>query len=123
MFDAGALPPDRYNHILRTALDKMSTARDQGLLALDADTKDMTLNPVFREGLEMVVNGADPAVVKTRLTEMVRTLAGDPQAVAEGVFYLMCVLSLQQGESDAMLKLRLASLSGIDQLEKALEEF
>lgn len=122
-FDIKALPQEIFEKIYDLVEDTRNDANNAGLLALDDRCDNEKLPSFFRRGLRMIVDGTDPQDVRNELKKLILPLSSNKQSYAASILFYIGVMSIQMGDSKALLKLKFSSLRGSDELVQAMKQY
>jgi flagellar motor component MotA len=122
-FDKTALVDEKFDDIYKLVEETRNDAHNAGLLALDSRCDDENLPSFFRRGLRMVVDGTDPQDVRIELEKLILPLRSNKQSYAASILFYIGVLSIQMGDSRALIRMKFASMKGCDALKRAIQEY
>lgn len=94
----------------------LKTARSKGLLALEEKVKrgEYAYPELLRIGIELVVDGTDPAIIKDIFANYLLSSALTNQEFLENMLVCQGILAIQDGENPNIVQERLCAFFGID---------
>ena len=100
---SGNLDPEELKRFFFEVAEK---ARMSGLLSLEADVDNIS-DPIAKTGLQLVVDGTDPDIVKSIMQNTIEKELRSIQTNYEAV--MEAVLSIQSGDNPQIVKQKMAS--------------
>lgn len=97
-------------------LELLKTARSKGLLALEEKVKreEYVYPGLLRVGVELVVDGMDPAIIKDIFESYLLSSAFTNREFLENMLVYQGIFAIQEGENPNFVQERLCAFFGID---------
>lgn len=108
--------------LINTILEYSEIARIEGLLSLE-DILDKVTNPLLKKGIQLVVDGIDPDVLRKILDIRIMKINPKSQDLLACSIIYEGVIAIQRGDSVILMLEILTSFLDVDLAEKYIEQY
>lgn len=109
-----------FNLVYKMAKNVHEMAKLHGILSLNNVIFEYDHPKLFKEGLQYIIDGIDSNELNNKISESILKLDNNKE-ITLSIMYLQCMLSLQNGDNEYILKMRLASFRGIDSINRVIK--